>query len=121
MGLLDDVNDAISIAFNETADLQAAVLREAYTGGQNTKGEPNRSAAVSTPAIVEMKQQMVRLVSGELVGARAKVTFLDPAVVINLRDKLTLPDGTSGPILNVAGFVDRVTGRPVLSEVYLGL
>ena len=52
--------------------------------------------------------------------SQAEVTFLDPGVVVNELDIIILPDGTSGPIINSAGFVDAQTGHPILTQVYLG-
>lgn len=121
MGLLDIVRSGIAVANTLTQDLQATITREAFTSGQDVRGEPNRSTGVSVKAIVEYKTRQVKTPSGEFVTSRAKVTILDPSIVIHVKDKLTLPDGTSGPILEVVGLADRVTGRPVMSEVYIGI
>lgn len=120
MGLRDLVRAGVAVANTLTADLQATVVREAYIGGQDTRGEPNRSAGVNVSAIVEYKVQMVRTGGGNFVASRAKVTSLDPAIVFHPKDKLTLPDGTSGPILETDGLADRVTTTPFLTEVYVG-
>lgn len=120
MGLLDTVRSGIAVANALTADLQATVVREAYTSGQDVRGEPNRSGPVNVTAIVEYKTRMVKVTSGELIVSRAKVTFLDPTLVIHPKDRLTLPDGTNGPILETEGLADRVTGRAVLTQVYIG-
>lgn len=122
MGLADIINGAVTIARNATSDLQPMVLREAAVLplSQDTYGEVTRSAGVLTPALVEMKQQMVKGLTGSLVASRAKVTFLNPAVVIHAKDRLTLPDGTSGPIVAFDGLVDKGTGNPFLTQVYIG-
>jgi hypothetical protein len=39
---------------------------------------------------------------------------------VDPRDKFVLPDGTSGPIVDVNGLLDPSTGRPYLYEVALG-
>jgi hypothetical protein len=120
MGLLDIVRSGVAIADTLTKDLQPTVIREAFTSGQDVKGEPNRAAPVNVSAIVEMKQQMVKSPTGSLVASRAKVTFLDASLVIHAKDRLTLPDGTKGPIIAFEGLVDRGTGKPILTEVYIG-
>lgn len=122
MGLLDIVRAGVAIANAATGDLQAVVVREAVILPltQDVYGEPIRSAGENTPALVEMKQQMVKAASGSLVASRAKVTFLDPTILIHMKDRLTLPDGTKGPIVAFDGFVDRGTGRPILTQVYIG-
>lgn len=122
MGLLDAVRAGVAAANKVTADLQPNVLHEAaiVPAVRDVFGNPARAAAVARPGLVEDSRKVVKTASGELVQARAKITFLDPAVVVQSDDKLTLPDGTTGPILEVRGFVDRGTGKPILSEVYLG-
>lgn len=121
MGLLDTVRSAVAVADALTRDLQATVVHTAATLPQDARGEPTAPASpVSRPAIVEMKQHVVKTTGGQMVTSKAKVTFLDAAVVVGLLDKIVLPDGTTGPILDVEGFVDRGTGRPILNEVYLG-
>lgn len=50
--------------------------------------------------------------------ARAKVTFLFN-VTIGTEDKLVMPDGTTGPILDIKGLQDPASGR-YLTEVWLG-
>jgi hypothetical protein len=122
MGLLDIVRSGVAIANTLTVDLQAIVIREAafLPLTQDVRGEPNRAAGVNVPALVEMKQRMVKLATGEIIASRAKVTFLDPAIVIHVKDRLTLPDGSQGPILEVEGLVDRSTGKSILSEVFIG-
>ncbi len=39
---------------------------------------------------------------------------------IDPRDKIVLPDGTTGPIVDVSGFVDQSTNLPYFSDVSLG-
>jgi hypothetical protein len=120
---MQTVRSAVKLANAATKDLQATVQHTSVpaTGAQDSRGEPvSPPIAVARRAIVEMKQQLVKTMGGELVQAKAKVTFLDPAVVVGVRDVIVLPDGTTGPILNTEGFVDSGTGRPILTEVYLG-
>ena len=74
---------------------------------------------VSVPAIVEWKQRAVRTRAGADTTSRAYVGILRPFSVSE-RDKVVLPDGTTGPILDMGGFVSRATGRPIFVEVWLG-
>jgi len=119
MGLLDIVRSGVAIANSLTADLQPNVSHEAYV---STDGAGRRSyaAAVSRPALVVRKQKLVRSATGELVMSQAQITILDPSVIVNELDKFTLPDDTSGPIIATDGFVDRGTGHPILTEIFLG-
>ena len=72
---------------------------------------------------------LVRTSTGADVVVRASVTFLTPLTAngaetrtepIDPRDKIILPDGTTGPIVNISGPVDPDTGAPFLFEVLLG-
>jgi hypothetical protein len=119
MGLLDVVRSGVAIANQLTADLQPNVSHEAYVSSDGA-GRRVYSPAVSRPALVIRKQKLVRSATGEMVMSQAQITILDPAVVINELDKFTLPDNTSGPIIATDGFVDRLTGHPILTEIYLG-
>lgn len=119
MGLLDIVRTGVNIARQQTADLQASVSYESWL---RTEGDGTRvfDTPRSVPALVTRRQKLVKTASGEMVMSQASIAFLDPAIVVNELDRITLPDGTTGPILNSDGFVDRGTGHPILTEVYLG-
>jgi hypothetical protein len=121
MGLMDTVRNAVAIADGLTKDLQPAVLHTAVLDSPQTlRGEQVApQAAVARRAIVEQKQRLVRTTAGDMALSKAKVTFLSQ-VAIGLRDKIVLPDGSTGPILETEGFIDSATARPILSEVYLG-
>jgi hypothetical protein len=115
MGLLDDV---VAIANSITNDLgmQAIVSHESVI---SIDGAGNRSfaAAVARRAVVVKKQKLVKTTTGEMVMSQAYIALLN-STVVNLQDRFTLPDGTTGPILNTEGFVSNV--NPILTEVYLG-
>lgn len=118
MGLMDVVRSSVAIANSVTADLQATVTHRVFvsSGGAGKSVYTN----VARKALVTRKQKLVRSSSGDQTMSQAEVVFLDPGVVVNELDLIILPDGTSGPILNSAGFVDSGTGRPILTQVYLG-
>jgi hypothetical protein len=130
MSLADVVRSGISIANTVTEDgeLQLDVTLEAWTGS-DAHGAPTYATAVSIPAIVEMKNRLVKLKNGEVVASRAQVTFLRPVTAngatgrrepIDPRDKITLPDGETGPILDVEGLFDSSTNAPYMLSVFLG-
>ena len=120
MGLLDTVRGGVAIAKALTADLQANVSQRSALGPASGSGEVPLGDAVSRPALVTRIQKVVRSVSGQMVMSQAEVVFLDPGVIVNELDEIVLPDGTTGPIIFSEGFVDRVTGSPILTQVYLG-
>lgn len=127
MSLLDIVRSAVKIADNVTKPLQATVSFSRYISS-DAFGKPTHAAAVSLKAIVDWKQAQVRTAAGVLSVSRASVMFLDIAALViatngegvNDLDLIVLPDGTTGPILDMAGFVDAGTGEPVATEVMLG-
>jgi hypothetical protein len=127
MGLLDVVRSGIKIADQITKPLQASVTYEQCTGSDDY-GMKTYAASVSLNAIVDWKQKPVRTQAGVLTVTRATVGLLNIAEVVAATggvgigddDRFTLPDGTTGPILDLGGFIDAGTGHPVSTEVYLG-
>lgn len=126
------LSKVVGIANKVTKSLkfQALVSYDKCTGvstdGYGTLLYENGPVLLS--AIVEMKQEQVTTLTGILAISRASILFIDtPALIaatggvpIDSNDTITLPDGTSGPILNVAGFVDAGAIYPVTTQVYLG-
>jgi RNase P/RNase MRP subunit POP5 len=84
--------------------------------------------ATPLQAIVDWKQRQLRTQEGILSVSRASVAFLNVQALstatngegVNDEDIIVLPDGTTGPILDMGGFIDAGTGHPVATEVYLG-
>jgi hypothetical protein len=111
-----------------TGSLQEQVTHRAWIGqdgfGAESWGEP-----VGRLALVEQRVHMRRLSDGRLVEVRAKLTLLeevepngapDRIEPVDLRDRFTLADGTTGPVLDVQGLRNPEDGQPYLLEVYLG-
>jgi hypothetical protein len=127
MSLLDTLRSAVKIADKVTKPLQATVIYERLqTGdgyGAGTFGSP-----VLLRAIVDFKRVQVRTRAGLTTVTRATIDLLDiDAVVaatggagIGNDDKFTLPDGDTGPILDIGGFVDAGTTHPIATTVMLG-
>jgi hypothetical protein len=128
MGLDATVRSAVATAKKSTAALQADIQLAAWIS-DTARGKPNYAPAVLYPAIVEEKQRKLTDFQGVEVLSTHKVTILRPVVAhgadnrqepVDARDKLTLPDGTTGPILAVGGMTDPSTGKPYLHEIWLG-
>lgn len=129
MGLDDIVRSGVALADSITLSLQPLVSLEAWTG-QDAYGQQTYAAAVSIRALVEQKVSQIRSrLTGEMVMTTAKVSFLRPvapngaagrAEPVDTRDRITLPDGFTGPIVAVNSFTDPTTSRGYLTEVYLG-
>ena len=126
MSLRDVIVSAVATANKSTADLQPTVTLERMI--TNQYGPAGYEPAVQLKAIVDWKQRQVRTPAGVLSVSRASILFLDtPALLaatagegINDEDRITLPDGTTGPILDMGGFIDAGTGHPFATEVFLG-
>lgn len=127
MSLLDVLRSAVVIADTVTKPLQPFVTYSRYTG-EDEYGTKTYATAVQLAAIVDWKQKQVRTLSGVLSVTRSSVMFLDINALdaatggegIDDNDLIVLPDGTTGPILDMSGFIDAGTGHPLATEVLLG-
>lgn len=132
MSLLDALRAGVAVANTVTKPLQATVQFRHYVSsdgeGTKTYNPPVGLPAASLDAICDWIQRSLRTMTGELTVSRTAVMFLDiDALVaatggegINDDDVIILPDGTTGPILDMKGFIDKGTGHPIATEVYLG-
>ena len=126
MSLLDVLRSGVAIADVITKPLQAVVsyVRETSDDGYG----PVFAVAVPLHAIVDYKANQVRTKEGVLTVTRATITLLDINEVvaatggngIGNNDVFTLPDGDTGPTLDLSGFVDAGTGHPIATTVMLG-
>jgi hypothetical protein len=128
VSLLDTIRAGIQTANTVTKPLQGTVQHAAWIG-QDGFGADTWAAPVSRAALVDLTRKLRATQNGRLVMTVASITFLDVLSAngasgrtepIDDRDKITLPDGTTGPIVSVGGFMDALTGRPLLNEVLLG-
>jgi hypothetical protein len=127
MSLLDVVRAGVALANTITQPLQATVVYERRLTSDD-QGTGAFAAPVNLKAIVDWKQKQIRTPTGELSVSRSYVMFLDIVALvaatggegINDQDLITLPDGTTGPILDMSGFIDAGTGHPVATELWLG-
>lgn len=109
---------ALANTLTKNLGLQADVTHASCTSidGDGTR---NFSPPVQRKAIVQKRQRLVRTLTGQMEMSQGSVTFLDPSIKVTMFDKLTLSDGTTGPILNTGGFVDA-SNAPILGEIFLG-
>lgn len=126
MSLLDVVRAGVKVANKVTRPLQAVVMYAREIG------EDSYGAVFAPPvplhAIVDFKARMVRTKDGTLTATRATITLLDIDEVvaatagegIGNNDMFTLPDGDTGPTLDLDGFVDAGTGHPIATTVMQG-
>ena len=128
MGLDTIIRNGIALADSLTASLQVAIDHYAWISN-GTYAEATYATVVSRQAIVEFKQRLYRLASGQEVLQRASIMFIRPIAAngasgrrepIDPRDKIVLPNGYTGPILDVIGIVDPNTDAPYILKVVLG-
>jgi hypothetical protein len=132
MSLLDIVRSGVKIADEVTKSLQATVQYRRYIGSDaygTILYDPDESLpGIPLLAIVDYKSTQVRTKDGILTVSRATVMLLDVNAVnaatgglgIDNNDKFILPDGDTGPTLDIRGFVDAGTTHPVATEVVIG-
>jgi len=118
MNLRTVIVAGVALVDSLTASLQQTVMHAAYTG-YDSYGAATYAAPVTRYAIVEMMTLLYRNQQGEEVLQRAVVLF-PRSVAVDSRDKITLQDGTTGPILDVRGVGDPGTGDTYYTEVSLG-
>jgi hypothetical protein len=127
VALLDILRTGVKIADAQTKSVQCDVQLRRFTKGSGT-GVKDYGSPITLKAIVDWKQKQVRTMSGVLSISRATVLFLDITALraatngegIDDDDEITLPDGTTGPILDMGGFVDAGTKIPLATTVFLG-
>lgn len=128
MGLAAIITNGIATADNITADLQPNVLHEAWTG-QDEFSNATYAAGVNRAAIIEKKTKIVTDNFGKEIRAETLISIIRPVPAngaadrqepIDPRDRFTLPDGSTGPIVAIEGLIDRTTGAPFYSQVWLG-
>jgi hypothetical protein len=87
--------------------------------GTDAYNKPTYSSAVTYSCVLEQKTRLVRTPGGQEVMSKHLLTFVQP-VEVGPKDRITLPDGSTGPILDVNGVMDSETERPFCTEVLLG-
>lgn len=127
MGLLEVLRSGVAIANKITRPLQPVVQYERYLGADGT-GAQTWASAVPLHAIEDWVGVQVRTKDGSLTVSRASILLLDITEVTNAtagngiddNDRFTLADGTTGPIVDLRGFVDAGTSHPIATTVLLG-
>jgi hypothetical protein len=123
------LRDGVRLIKETTDSLQAYVDLKQWSG-QSVYGVPTYSATKRLKAIIVQAPNMHKTTGGQTVATQAYAAFLEPIPPngvagrlepIDPRDVIIFPDGTTGPIVEVKGFIDAGTGRPMFSEVWFGM
>lgn len=128
MGLLDALRAGVKVADKVTKDLQSAVTYQRAVADPSGYGSFMYPTSVTLRAIVDYTAKQVRTSGGILTVTRATIDLLDIDAVVKATggegigndDRFILPDGDTGPILDLAGFIDAGTGHPIATTVMLG-
>jgi len=97
--------------------------------GNTDSGGPDYGSAVEHKAIVEEKEYTRKMADGSEITQKASITIPRPVAAngatdrrepIDPRDKIVLPSGFTGPILNVDGITDPQTHAPFMFQIILG-
>lgn len=133
MGLIDIIRSGVATASNVTADIQALVVHSPWIGdlggSASGKGKAAYGAPIPRRAFVNTGAQELKMKDGQSVLIKAKIVFLDPIPPngaagrrepIDVQDKIVLPDGTTGPIIDTGGLLDAGTTAPFVNTVFLG-
>jgi hypothetical protein len=97
--------------------------------GTGTYGEPTYGAGVPISAFIEDRMVTRNEAGGDEISSRTVLTIMRPITPngatgrrepLDTRDKIVLPDGSTGPILAVNGPNDPTTHAPFVYEVILG-
>jgi hypothetical protein len=122
------IRGAVAIADGVTKSLQATVTIAPWTG-ESRGGTPTYGTPIAYRALVDLRRKSSVSEAGTTIVSVATVTLLQPVAPngasgrrepIDMRDRLVLPDGFTGPINNVKGLVDPSTTRPYFAEISLG-
>lgn len=113
------IRDLVGVANNLTASLQGNVTHYLWAESVvDDSGKITWGVGTARPALLEHVNTLTRNQQGDLILATTKIMFLEP-VLIDVRDRIVLPDGKSAPIARVSGLLDPVSGGPYVTELYL--
>ncbi len=136
MALSDTVRNAIRTADNVTKSFQVEIKHYAWIG-MDMKGEPEYDPEfVIRMALSQKKRARQRFEATSEISQVTILTFLTPIAEhgapnrqepIDPRDKMVLPDGTTGPLSDIGrrselqgGLDDPTTNQPYMYQVTVG-
>jgi len=128
MSLLDVLRTGVAIADQVTKPLQSTVSFSRAVVADDSYKTVSYPVTVPLRAIVDWKKTQMRTSTGTVSAIRPNLVFLDIAALVAATsgaglsdlDKIVLQDGTTGPTLNLSGFIDAGTGHPIATECAIG-
>jgi hypothetical protein len=112
------ISKGVAIAHQQLSSLECMVT-VTKAGTTDGAGDIIPGQTFQWPALVDWKSARVRTKDGIEATSRASVQFLEPHD-LDEEDTIVLPDGTTGPILDMSGFINPVTKLPFTTTVWLG-
>lgn len=123
------LRSGIQIADSLTKGVQSTITIERWTG-QTVHGDDTYSIPITVSAVIDRTNKVINR-GDEQITIGATLTVIgdippDGGVgrrePIDPRDRITLPDGFTGPIINAPNsVVDPGTGRGFINEIMLGV
>lgn len=104
MGLSAIVRNVVKVADTVTKDLQADISHYPFQS-RNGYGVPTYGSATVRPVIISYKQTKRLRDDGVEVVSRMKVMII-ANVAVGMHDKITFPDGSTAPILDIESMLD---------------
>lgn len=127
----DILEKGIAIADKLIPGVKTTCTLEQFTGS-DANGDETYASAISFKAIVDYTNK-VTIRNAQMVSISATLTILERVLFNNTltdpprrnpidpRDRITLPDGTTGPIISVPGSVNNPkTGTGFIQVVEIG-
>lgn len=111
----------IAIADGLTAGVQSDVTWTPVTS-TNGNGDEIFGAPQPLKCVLDQTRRQVTTASGRIATVVATLTFPRGGVNIGPMDKITLPDGTTGPLIldGPDSVFDPVTGRGFITTIHIG-
>jgi hypothetical protein len=130
MALVDTIRNAVATADGVTKSLQPSITMKPWIRSDGA-GAPQYGTPVTVRAISERRTSMRYTSTGQEIVSNHYLAILDPIAPngaagrrepIDERDVFVLPDGTTGPIVDIRGLTDAgsAEGASFLYEVWLG-
>jgi hypothetical protein len=120
--------EAVRLTTEGPDGIQVDVSHEAWVGKDGRAG-PLYATAVTRPALAQFRRPQDLRNEGQQIAARCILSFLEPIPAtgaigrrepVDPRDRFTLPNGMTGPVVDVQSMIAPDSEAPLLTVVYLG-
>lgn len=111
-----------------TLDGQAQITHEAWIA-QDKFGKATYALPVTLRCVIDSRQRIIITTGGQTITVMSTLTFTSPIAPngafgrrepIDPRDKITLPNGFTGPIIDTSAPIDPKTGAGYIQQIMLG-